>query len=157
MRKFVFTLCADISAEFDNVTLMKISFFLLSLTLFLLACGPTPPTEAEIRARYLGTYCDGWKYRLELTDSTYMNRSVEKGTFQNIIYLSCNGTYSFVMEEGQWIIRFEKDERPQTTLESCEQTVVLWSKETGYAGGDDITTLVAPLDGKTLSKGSCEE
>ena len=135
---------------------MKISFPLLGLAMFLFACGPTPPTEAEIRSRYLGTYCDGWKYRLELTDSTYMNRSVEKGTFQNEIYLRCNGTYYLVMEDGKWLIRFEKDEWPQTTTESCEQDVVLWTKESGYAGGDAAITLQAPLDGKILTQGICE-
>ncbi|MEM7654961.1 MAG: hypothetical protein AAF399_02435 [Bacteroidota bacterium] len=136
---------------------MRIFFAVLGVSVFFLACGPTPPTEAEIRDRYVGTYCDGWKYRLELTDSTYMNRSMEKGTFQNDIYLRCNGNYEFALEEGSWVIRFQKDEWPSTTNETCEKTIVLWTKETGYNGGEGQVSLEAPLDGRALVKGPCDD
>ena len=137
--------------------MLKLHFFFICLIGLLLSCGPTPPSEVEVRTRILGNYCEGWKYRLELTDSTYVNRSVEQGAFRHDVYLRCSGTYSLKLENDQWIIRFEKDDRPNTTHQFCEQEYVLWSKEEGYIGGENSIILRAPLDGKTLIKGPCDE
>lgn len=121
------------------------------------ACGPAIPSEAEVRTRIVGTYCEGWKYRLDLTDSTYVNRSVEQGAFRNDVYLRCNGTFSLRLEDDQWVIYFEKDEWPHATNVSCEQSYVLWNKQEGYTGGENSITMLAPLDGKILVKGPCDE
>lgn len=141
-----------------KLRIRKLHYLLAGLTgAIFVACGPTPPEEAELRARILGTYCDGWRYRLELTDSSYFNRSVEESAFGNGVNLRCNGSYSLSLENDQWLIRFEKDSWPNATNQTCEQEHVLWNKEEGYTGGENSITMRAPLDGKILIKGPCDE
>ncbi|MEM7371697.1 MAG: hypothetical protein AAF587_23985 [Bacteroidota bacterium] len=136
---------------------LHLSLLLAGIAGLFTACGPTAPTEAEVRSRIIGTYCEGWKYRLELTDSTYVNRSVEQGAFRNSVNLRCNGAFSLRMENDQWVISFEKAEWPHGAIVSCEQEYVLWNKEEGYTGGENSITMRAPLDGKILVKGPCDE
>ncbi|WNJ16143.1 hypothetical protein [Pontibacter sp. G13] len=133
------------------------SFFALALAIT--ACGPTPPTEDMVRERIVGSYCDGFTYRLELTDSTYRNRKMIRAVLSNsLIPESCNGTYQLVYENSQWVIQFAKDDRPNNSFfNDCEMDMVIWNKEEGFIGGEeDQITIKDLFDGKTLVKGTCD-
>jgi len=128
--------------------------FLLALSAIMVSCGPTVPTEAEVRARVLGEYCAD-SYYLELTDSTYLNRKVYSSPLSNSYRESCRGRFLLAFEEEQWIIRFEKDRRPQG-IDNCEGEYVLWNAQDGYVHGDDENiTLPDLFDNTELVKGAC--
>lgn len=141
---------------------MKLPAYLLFalVALMMTACGPTPPSIDEVKERIIGAYCaeDG-NYRLELKDSTYFNRKVVMGPLgQGPNRESCNGLYKLVLEDNQWILQFQKDNRPKTIFESCEKSFVVWNPEKGYVYGTEKSiTMVDLIDGKTLTKGACDD
>jgi hypothetical protein len=132
----------------------------VSMLLVLASCGPTPPSEEDVRTRIMGAYCaDNGNYRLELKDSTYFNRKVVMGP-QGLgpNRESCNGLYRLSLENDQWILQFEKDNRPKTVFEDCEKTMVIWTAEKGFTNGTEETITIEDLiDGKTLTKGACDD
>ncbi|GAB4426882.1 MAG: hypothetical protein OHK0039_44980 [Bacteroidia bacterium] len=129
----------------------------MSLLALLAACGPTPPSEDELRAHIVGVYCDD-SYRLELTDSTYMNRKVVQSPLRTgLVRESCKGHYTLVLEKNKWIIRFEKDEKPKSVFQDCEREYVLWTPEEGYLVGEETVKMKDLFDEKELTKGSCED
>ncbi|RMG71871.1 MAG: hypothetical protein D6722_06190 [Bacteroidetes bacterium] len=138
---------------------MKSLFALVSLfaAWFLLpACGPTPPTEEALRAQLVGTYCAD-SYRLELTDSTYMNRkTVQSPLRSGMVRESCKGHYLLVFEDKQWIIRFEKDEHPNS-IQNCGREYVVWTAEEGFVLGDAPMAMKDLFDETLLLKDACED
>ena len=130
--------------------------FLMALTAILASCGPTVPTEAEVRARVLGVYCAD-SYRLELTDSTYFNRKVSPSPLgRGQAYESCRGRFVLSFEEDQWVIRFARDRRPQA-IQNCEGEYILWNAQSGFVHGDEETiTLPDLFDHQELTKDACE-
>ena len=136
-----------------------ISPSLICLSLFFwVACGPTPPSEAEVRTMLKGSYCSG-DYKLELTDSTYQNRKfIQSPLRSGLLRESCNGTYSVNFENNQWILRFDKDEQPDNALFiNCEKEYVIWSKADEYTISTEPVILKDLFDGVELTKGACED
>ncbi len=141
---------------------MRNSVFILAVLLIAVStsCGPNPPSEKEVRERIMGAYCaENGNYRLELKDSTYFNRKVVMGPFgEGPNRESCNGLYRLELQNNQWILKFEKDKRPKTVLENCEQTFTIWTPEQGFTyGGESTVTIEDLIDGKTLTKGACKD
>lgn len=129
---------------------------LLSTWVLLQACGPTPPTEEELRAQLVGVYCAD-SYRLELTDSTYMNRKIVQSPLRSgLMRESCKGHYLLAFENKQWIIRFERDERPNS-IQNCEREYVVWTAEAGYVMGEAPMAMMDLFDETLLLKGQCED
>ncbi|MCI4669281.1 MAG: hypothetical protein MRZ79_14195 [Bacteroidia bacterium] len=141
---------------------MKIPAYLLFalVAMTLSSCGPTPPPIEEVREQIKGAYCaENGNYRLELKDSTYFNRKVVMGPLgQGPNRESCNGLYKLVLENKQWVLKFEKDNRPKTIFEDCEKSFVVWTAEKGYVMNTETSvTMLDLIDGKTLTKGSCDD
>lgn len=133
-------------------------FMTLAGIAFFSGCGPATPSEEEIRAVIVGVYCDG-DYRLEITDSTYMNRKfVQSPLRTGLMREACDGTYALVQENGSWLIRFDADESPNNGLfKDCQQDMEVWNKAEGYLTGTDPIILKDLLDGKELTKGTCDD
>jgi hypothetical protein len=131
--------------------------YILSISLFM-ACGPTPPSEQELRSMLKGTYC-AEDYKLELTDSTYQNRKFIRSPLRSgLMRESCNGTYDLAFEKDQWILRFNKDEQPDNALfMNCESEFVIWSKADEYTISTQPVMLKDLFDGVELKKGACED
>ncbi|MEZ4777451.1 MAG: hypothetical protein R3D00_30020 [Bacteroidia bacterium] len=127
---------------------------ILSIT----GCGPQAPAEAEIRAMIVGTYCEG-DYRLELTDSTYMNRKFVKSPLRSgMVREACNGTYTLVYENESWILRFEADDSPGNSLfNDCKQDIVVWNKTDQFLIGTEPVTLTDLFDQVVLTKDACDD
>lgn len=129
---------------------------LAGLGAILAACGPTPPTEEALRAKLTGVYC-AESYRLELTDSTYMNRKIMPSPLRSgMMRESCKGHYLLAFENKQWVIRFEKDDRPNS-IQNCEREFVVWTAEAGYVMGEEPMGMKDLFDETQLEKGACED
>ena len=129
----------------------------LALLFLFSACGPTPPPEAEVRAKLVGTYCAD-NYKLEIReDNTYKNRKRLKSMLgSNLLTESCRSTYELVLEDDQWIIRFAKDEHPQAVFKDCGGEYVVWTKEEEYTiGNENKVQIKDRFDGVLLTKGPC--
>ncbi|MEZ4827255.1 MAG: hypothetical protein R3C61_13405 [Bacteroidia bacterium] len=132
--------------------------FALTAVLMMTGCGPQAPAEAEIRAMIVGTYCEG-DYRLELTDSTYMNRKfVQSPLRTGMVRESCNGNYSLVFENDSWIVRIEADDSPGNSLfNDCKQDVVIWTSKDQYLIGTEPVTMKDLFDQVVLTKDACDD
>jgi hypothetical protein len=131
--------------------------FPLAFTLFVLSsCGPTPPEEAEVRAKIMGKYC-GEDRQLELQDSTYRNTRYHVGISGGRRFTEyCKGTYSLLYEDDRWIIRYARESGPaMTTIHNCEQDQVLWSRDDGYVIGEETVTMKDLFEGAPLTKEAC--
>lgn len=129
----------------------------IGLIACLTACGPIPPSEEELRNQIVGVYCTDM-YRLELSDSTYMNRKIMQSPLRSgLVRESCSGMYFLVFENESWILRFQKDENPRSVFQDCEREYVLWSKEEEYLFDQENITLKDLFDGKELQKGACDD
>ncbi|MDX2247456.1 MAG: hypothetical protein SF052_11800 [Bacteroidia bacterium] len=137
--------------------LILTTFVLTGITMFT-GCGPEVPAEAEIRTMIVGVYCDG-DYRLELTDSTYMNRKfVQSPLRSGMVREACNGNYSIVYENDSWILRFEADDSPGNSLfNNCKQDVVVWNKTDLFLMGTEPITMKDLFDGVVLTKDACDD
>ena len=138
---------------------MRILFSSLSLALVLAifsSCGPTVPTELEIRDKLLGRYCAD-KYLLVIEDSTYRCRKLNLGVISSsLIPESCKGSYELVLENDSWVIHFNKDPRPQG-IQNCKRDFVIWNKEKQYLIESNNKTIMWDLfDEQMLTKGLCE-
>ena len=120
------------------------------------SCGPTAPTEAEVREKIIGEYCAG-NYRLVLTDSTYRNRKMNQGMISSSMFAeSCKGTYELVYENDAWVINFNKDNNPQGIM-NCKKSYVVWNKEKEFVVGNEKKVIMWDLiDETALTKGACE-
>lgn len=139
---------------------MKSLLGFFSACLFLAAlssCGPTVPTEAEIRLKIKGTYCAD-KYRLVIEDSTYRCRRFSPGIISSTpIRESCKGDYQLELAANQWTINFNKDPRPQG-IKNCQKTFILWNAEKGYlTDSEEMSVMWDLFDEKPLTKGACED
>jgi hypothetical protein len=109
--------------------------------------------------RLKGIYCDdAYQYRLELNDSTYFNRRVFKSPLgAGHSYESCRGRYSLAFEEEKrWVIRFEKDPRPNA-VDNCNSELVVWDHERGYLLGDEEQVVMPDcFDGQLLVQRGCQ-
>ncbi|MDP5170235.1 MAG: hypothetical protein NWR72_08310 [Bacteroidia bacterium] len=141
---------------------MKLPFFaFVAIAISIVACQPTPPSEAEVRAKLLGDYCDQDQvFLLQVKeDSTYFHRRAEKGvlTTRSLNYESCSGVYELVLEDGAWKIHFLADERPKNSyFKNCEQTVEVWNGTDGYLVGDASVNLPDLFESNSLTLGLCE-
>lgn len=136
---------------YANPRLLALSF----IAVFLFACGPTPPSEAEIREKILGTYC-AENYKLTITDSTYTNVKRTPsvlGTY--MIPESCKGSYSLSYRENGWHIDFLKDESPNAIF-NCKRSFLIWTKEEEYLIGDEVVIMKDLFDETELRKSSCD-
>ncbi len=133
----------------------------LAFPLLIMGCQPSPPTEAEVRAKLMGNYCDEEQvFRLEVkNDSTYFHRKAQKGilTTRSLSYESCNGTYELLLEGEVWKLHFLPDDRPLNSLfKNCERVVDVWNPEEGYLIGEATVHLPDLFDNTTLTKNICE-
>lgn len=131
----------------------------LSLSLLvgmLSSCGPTVPTEAQVRETLMGRYC-AEKYRLVIEDSTYTCRKLSKGVLSTtLIPESCKGSYELELVDESWVIHFNKDPRPKG-IQNCKRDFVIWEKEKEFLIQDGKRTIMWDLfDEKVLTKGPCE-
>ncbi len=125
-------------------------------TLFLTACGPSIPPEADVRAKIVGSYCSD-DYRLILTDSSYRSTKYRKGIVSSAFNIeSCKGSYELALEDGKWVIHFAKDSNPRG-IANCKQTYTLWTQEEGFLIGEESIEMKEPIDNTPLKKGSCTE
>ena len=138
-----------------NFVFPSLYIFCISL---LFACGPTPPSEQELRTMLKGTFC-AENYKLELTDSTYQNRKfIQSPLRSGLMRESCNGTYDLAFENDQWILRFNKDEQPDNALFlNCEKEYIIWTKADEFAISTEPVILPDLFDGVELKKGACED
>lgn len=136
------------------ISIRTIFLFFFSLCLF--ACGPTPPTEAEIKNKIKGTFC-AENYKLSLTDSTYNNvkhTASVLGTY--MIPESCQGTYELAYRDNGWYIDFHKDESPNAIF-NCKRSYAIWTKDQEYVIGNDVVIMKDLFDEKELRKSSCDD
>lgn len=133
---------------------------LIAIAASLMACEPTSPPEAEVRALLVGEYCDEDQiYRLQLEDSTYFHRRAEPGVLssRSLTYESCSGEYELIQEGNTWKIHFLPDERPRNSLfKNCERIVDVWTPEEGYLIGEESVHLPDLFESNALTKGLCE-
>lgn len=134
-----------------QLTQWIIGIFLLALCA---SCGPTAPSEEEIRSLLPGKYCsDG--HQLELSDSTFRNTKFHTGFTGSVFMENCRGTYELVYEEQQWLIRFtEAKQVGRTSLVDCNKERVIWTPED--AGEELKLTLEDLFDKVELSKAACD-
>ncbi len=129
---------------------------ILSLGWLLAACGPSAPSEATIRAKIIGTYCAD-DYKLILTDSSYTSVKYKTGILSKAITREdCKGTYQLALENGQWLIRYDKADNPRT-IYNCKQEYTLWTQEEGYLIGEEKVLMKELIDNQELSKEACDE
>jgi len=120
------------------------------------ACGPTPPTEAEIRAKIVGNFCAP-NYRLEITDSTYRNIKYSPSVLgTGVVREYCKSRYKLEYRDDAWYIDFERDERPNAVF-NCERSYPLWTKENRYLIGDKVVKMKDLFDEKELTKAACDD
>ncbi|MEM6264966.1 MAG: hypothetical protein AAGI38_20810 [Bacteroidota bacterium] len=135
---------------------IRISFLLAVIACFLPGCGPSHPSEDEVRAKIVGTYCSE-DYRLVLTDSTYKNVKYVPGILSDAIRReSCEGTYNLVFETDRWIIRFDADENA-SSLSNCKTEYTLWSQQDAYLIGEQEVTMRDLFDMAEVTVKGCEE
>lgn len=131
-----------------------IPFFLIVVGLW--ACGPTPPTETEIRAKIIGDYCAP-NYRLEITDSTYHNVKYSPSVLgTGVVREYCKSKYKLEYREDAWYIDFERDERPNAVF-NCERSYAIWTKDEQYLIGENPTKMKDLFDETVLSMAACDE
>lgn len=120
--------------------------------IILLLMGCFPPNKSDIRNRIVGKYCND-THTLILTDSqTYLNTKKLKGIVANTPFQeSCKGKYSIEMKEGHWILRFEKDARPNATS-NCQQEYTLWTEKEGYLIGEGEVTMRDLFDNTPMKR-----
>ena len=136
------------------ISIRTLGFFFIIL--FCVACGPTPPSEAEIKDKITATFC-AENYKLTLTDSTYSNvkhTASVLGTY--MIPESCKGTYLLEYRDNGWYIDFNKDESPNAIF-NCKRSYAIWTKEQEYVIGKDVVIMKDLFDEKELRKSSCDD
>jgi hypothetical protein len=123
----------------------------------LTACGDGAPPEEEVKAKYTGTFCDGF-YKTELrADGTYWARRTMRGPVTGApVAERCEGKYTLVHETGLWKLVFEKSSENSNQLVSCQGEQVIWQKDTGYSLQDSTPSIKDLFEGKTLIKDNCE-
>ena len=138
-------------------------FLILPPLLLMLACAPSAPTEAEIRARIAGTYClqstENIFYQLSLEDSTYqMTKNVPSALRTGFLTEYCRGSYALVFEADEWRIYYSENQSPRrTTIHDCKRDFLLWNPTEQYTGGAEIRTMKDLFDGLDLRADACDE
>ncbi len=128
---------------------------LLILAAIFSACGPTPPTEAELREKIIGEFC-AENYRLEITDSTYRNIKRTPSVMRTgMVRESCKGKFKLEYRDNAWFIDFAKDESPNAIF-NCKRSYPVWTKETEYVMGADGLEMKDLFDEKVLKKSNCD-
>lgn len=139
---------------------MKYTIGLLLLgALYLTGCGPTLPSEQEVRDHLVGTYCSkDSRHRLELTgEGRYFNKRTKKNPFGlRDLPEDCEGNFKLEQKENSWMLIFEKsDKKSNPMIKSCSGEVKVWELEKGFLVGDSIVTLNDLFDGVALSNDIC--
>lgn len=140
----------------------NVSAVLFALLSLLSACGPTTPTEAEVRAYISGTYClqtdAGIFYQLSLADSSYqMVKSTPGPLNAGMQRESCQGTYTLVFDAGAWHIYYSENQSPQrTTIYDCQHTYLIWSPQDHYIGGPEKKVMKDLFDEQELFAAACK-
>lgn len=130
------------------------SFFLFLGSFSFWACGPTPPSKAEVREKIIGNFC-ATSYRLEITDSTYRNiKRTPSVMGTGMVRESCKGKYQLEYRDDAWYIEYAKDESPQA-IYNCQRSYPLWTKGDGYVIGTDKVTMKDLFDETDLVKSAC--
>lgn len=127
------------------------SIFIAALT----SCGPTPPSEAELRSKIIGVFC-GENYRLEITDSTYRNIKRTPSVMRTgMVRESCKGKFQLEYKNDGWYINYAKDESPNAIF-NCKRSYPLWTKEEQYVIGEAEIVMKDLFDEKELKKDACD-
>ena len=139
---------------------MKLGCLVAGISLSLLACSPNPPTEAELKAQIVGTYCHegDTDYRFILTDSTYYSIRRTPGILQTQTKVreSCRGNYSLEYDGTYWVLRFAPDPDPDAVLDDCGMEYPVWGKKEGYMLGEDTLVLKELFDQHPVTRDACE-
>ncbi|MEL6673687.1 MAG: hypothetical protein AAFR61_15890 [Bacteroidota bacterium] len=130
---------------------------LLASLLGFTACGPTPPTEEELRAQIIGSYCAP-EYTLTLEKDRYRNVWATKSPMGTSPYLeSCSGNYALNLDGNIWTITYQPADIHKTYKSSdCSRTDTLWSPDLGYHYLGEQRTVMDLFNEKALKKGPCQ-